>query len=72
LDGYPVTAIGKDAFAGNGSLTSVTIPAAIADIREGAFLGCENLAFTVARDSAAERYAAANGIPIASETARTG
>jgi hypothetical protein len=41
--GLPVTCIGPSAFAGCGSLTSVTIPASVTNIGDSAFAGCGNL-----------------------------
>jgi len=43
LDGYPVTAVGADAFRGCTGITSLTIPSAVETIGEGAFYGCSNL-----------------------------
>jgi hypothetical protein len=43
-NGYPVTAIGEEAFAGTGGfLTNVTIPSSITNIGNYAFAGCSNL-----------------------------
>ena len=42
-NGQPVTAIGSHAFSGTDGLTSVTIPASIKHIYDGAFGGCNNL-----------------------------
>ena len=43
LDGMPVVAIGKQAFADCKSLTSVTIPAGVTSVGEAAFWGCSGL-----------------------------
>jgi BspA type Leucine rich repeat region (6 copies) len=40
INGYPVTSIGPNAFVGNNSLTSITIPNSITSIEYGAFNGC--------------------------------
>ncbi len=40
---YAVTAIGENAFFANKSLTSVSIPASVTDIKEFAFIGCDSL-----------------------------
>ncbi len=39
----PVNAIGKNAFAGNENITSITIPESVTYIEEGAFDGCSSL-----------------------------
>ena len=39
----PVVAIGVDAFAGNTAITSITIPASVTNIADGAFAGCTGL-----------------------------
>ncbi len=43
IDGRPVTAIGKDAFADKTEITSVTVPDSVTAIGEGAFAGCTGL-----------------------------
>lgn len=43
LAGLPVTRIGDDAFSGESSLTSVTIPAGVTSIGQGAFEWCSAL-----------------------------
>ena len=43
LDGYTVTVIDSTAFSFNTGLTSVTIPASVTGIVEGAFSGCDSL-----------------------------
>jgi hypothetical protein len=41
--GLPVARIGTNTFAGNGSVTSVTIPGSVTNIEDGAFEFCTNL-----------------------------
>ena len=43
LGGFPTVAIGTDAFYGNTSLTSVTIPNSVTSIGQGAFYSCTAL-----------------------------
>ena len=43
IDGYPVVAIGANAFSGNGYLQSVVVPDGVTSIGEGAFLACPKL-----------------------------
>ena len=43
IEGFPVTSIDNNAFYGNASLTSLTIPDGIATIGNQAFFGCANL-----------------------------
>ena len=43
LDGYPVTAIGKNAFQYNTTIERLSIPAPVASIGDSAFAGCYNL-----------------------------
>ena len=50
IDGRPVVEIGAEAFAGNTAITSISIPASVTNIAEGAFVGCTGLK-TVAVDS---------------------
>ena len=44
ISGYPITKIGNYAFAGNTSLTSITLPDGLTSIGEAAFITCTNLA----------------------------
>ena len=61
LGGYPVTAIGQDAFAWCYDVTSFEISRGIAGIRKSAFEGCYNLVnFTV--DPANAVYSSRNGL----------
>ena len=43
IDGYPVTAIGSEAFLACTSLKSVTIPSGVESIGDSAFYGCKSL-----------------------------
>ena len=43
IDGYPVVAIGANAFSGNGYLQSVVVPDGVTSIGEGAFSECPKL-----------------------------
>ena len=43
IDGRPVVEIGADAFAGNEAITSITIPASVTNVADGAFAGCTGL-----------------------------
>ncbi|MBQ6266964.1 MAG: InlB B-repeat-containing protein [Clostridia bacterium] len=43
IDGYPVVAIGENAFSGCTGLTRVTVPDGVAQIGAGAFAGCTGL-----------------------------
>ncbi len=43
IDGHMVTEIGENAFRGNQSIRSVTLPIGVRVIRESAFEGCSNL-----------------------------
>jgi len=43
IDGYPVKAIGANAFAGNTTLTSIKLPSGLTSIGAGAFSGCTGL-----------------------------
>ena len=43
IEGYTVTAIGKDAFKDNTGLKNITIPDSVTDIGESAFQGCTGL-----------------------------
>ena len=51
LDGYPVTAIGEQAFLNCSSLTSVTIPEGVTAIGNDAFFNCTGLTSIVIPDS---------------------
>ncbi len=50
IDGYPVTSIGEEAFAGC-NISSVTIPDSIVSIQDYAFSGCTNLETITIGDS---------------------
>lgn len=51
-DGFPVTGIAKNAFAGRKELLSITIPATVTTIGERVFAGCPNLeSIVVASDN---------------------
>ena len=43
IDGFPVTSVDNNAFYGNTSLTSMTIPASVTSIGNQAFSGCSGL-----------------------------
>ena len=43
IHGFPVTSIGTNAFAGNNSVTTVTIPQSVTNLEDGAFYLCTNL-----------------------------
>jgi hypothetical protein len=59
-NGYPVTSIKMWAFEGNWTVSSVSIPASVTNIGEGAFAQCQNLsAITV--DSSNPAYTNLNG-----------
>ena len=47
LGGLPVVAVETGAFAGNSTLTSVTLPSTVVTVSEGAFDGCAALEYTV-------------------------
>ena len=49
IDDRPVVEIGAEAFAGNTAITSISIPASVTNVAEGAFAGCTGLK-TVAVD----------------------
>ena len=49
-----VTKIGKDAFCGCKSLTSVTIPAGVTRIEDEAFVGCKGLTSVTISESVTE------------------
>ncbi len=51
IDGYTVTVIGKNAFSGNGTLTSVTFPDTLTEIQCYAFYKCTSLESVVIPDS---------------------
>ncbi len=52
--GYPVTAIGENAFANRTSITTVYIPKSVTQIGAGAFNGCQNLTSITYPDTAAQ------------------
>ena len=58
-NGYPVTGIGDNAFAGYNNLTNITIPNSITSIGIAAFDGCNNLAGITIPDSITNIGAAA-------------
>ncbi|MBR6706601.1 MAG: leucine-rich repeat domain-containing protein [Clostridia bacterium] len=58
-----VTQIGNRAFCGCGCLVSAVLPGSVAAIGDDAFADCPVLMLTVSKDSAAEKYCAAGGIP---------
>ena len=43
IDGYPVSAVGEEAFHGNDSIITLTVPGSIMEIGASAFQNCENL-----------------------------
>lgn len=47
IDGYPVTAIGPSAFAGNKKICFVDIPYSVREIGVSAFSGCSNLTMSI-------------------------
>ena len=51
LDGYPVSAVGEDAFLNCSDLTSVTVPDGVTAIGEDAFMYCTSLTSVVLPDS---------------------
>ena len=51
IDGAPIQAVNDDAFQGNTSLTSVTIPSSITSIGARAFAGCSSLTSVTIPDS---------------------
>jgi hypothetical protein len=51
LGGYPVIAIGNDAFRDHTSLTSITIPDSVISIGNNAFRGCTSLTSIAIPDS---------------------
>src|SRR5262249_12869560 len=51
LNGYPVTAIGPDAFGGRTTMTAVTIPSSVTSIGDRAFAGCTGLTSVTIPDS---------------------
>ena len=55
--------IGGNCFSGCGSLEKITIPSSVEEISETAFAECENLTIYCYKDSYAESYAVAKGIP---------
>ncbi len=57
-----VTAIGENAFKNCTSLKCVYIPASVTDIGEGAFTGCKSVLICTTAGSAAQAYAAENGL----------
>ena len=46
-NGLPVSSIGRNAFAGNGNITAVTIPETITSIGIGAFRDCDQLIYII-------------------------
>ena len=58
IDGRPVVEIGADAFAGNPSITSITIPASVTNIADGAFAGCTGLKAVAIDSLRGDRFAA--------------
>ncbi len=61
IDGLPVTGIGKSAFLGCGSLTSVTIPGSVTSIEIPRFGDCVGLT-TISVDPASPRYSSVDGV----------
>lgn len=59
--------IGSEAFGGCRNLTSVVIPESVTKIESGAFSGCESLIITGKAGSAAESFAAEEGIEFKAE-----
>jgi len=53
IDGHKVTSIGKEAFYGFDSLTSVIIPDSVTSIGEAAFIWCSSLTSVAIPDSVA-------------------
>ena len=51
LDGYRVTAVGRDVFRDNSELTSVTVPAGVTSIGDYAFSECSSLTSVVIPDT---------------------
>ncbi|MBR4726342.1 MAG: InlB B-repeat-containing protein [Clostridia bacterium] len=54
IDGYPVVAIGENAFSGCTGLARVTVPDGVAQIGAGAFAGCTGLARITLPESVTE------------------
>jgi len=61
IAGNPVTTINDHVFYNQAGLTSVTIPASVTRIGDGAFAGCPNLT-SIAVDPANPNYASADGV----------
>lgn len=65
LEDYPVTGIGKAAFAGQKHITSIELPDSITSIAEDAFEKCKKLKyFVVSSGSYAESWAKENGYEV--------
>ena len=58
IDERPVVEIGADAFAGNAAITSITIPASVTNIADGAFAGCTGLKTVAVDELRGDRFAA--------------